>query len=177
MTTASASIGGTGEDTSGRRSWRLAAIGLAVLALVLSSTAITEVTRAVSLVATRSRGMEGVFVVRDCEARAGGLDPRADHATCDGVFLGQDGSTQPRRSELTVRRQPPADGSRPVEGRQQRMRGWGDDVSAPVAVATAIAALLLALIAWAGAIHAFRKVGGGRLRALAGPRRRSVRRR
>jgi hypothetical protein len=127
--------------------------------VVLSSIAITEVTRSVSLVATRSDGMEGVFVVRDCEARAGGLDPRVDHATCDGVFVGDDG---PRRSELTVKRPPPADGSRPVEGRQVGINGWGDDVSAPAVVATAIVVLLLAIIGWAATIHAYRRAGGGR---------------
>jgi hypothetical protein len=163
MTTASASIGGTGEETGGRKVWLLVAAGLAVLAVVLSSVAITEVTRAASLVATRSSGMEGVFVVRDCEARAGGLDPRADHATCDGVFVAEDGS-QPRRSELTVRRQPPEDSSRPVEGWQEGITGWGDDISAPVAVATAVVVFVLALIGWAGAVHAYRRAGGGRRR-------------
>jgi len=168
MTTTSTSVDPTGRDGSGRKVWLPVAAGLAVVALVLSSLAITEVTRAASLVTTRSGGTAGVFVVRDCQAGADGLDPRVDHATCDATFLAEEGTSQPTRATVTVRRPPPADRSRPVEGRVVGIRGWGDDVSAPAVVSTAVVVLLLALLGWAGVIHAYRKAGGGRRSRRAG---------
>jgi hypothetical protein len=163
MTTASTSVDGTSSDRRDRKVWLLVAAGSAVLAIALSSLAINEVTRAARVATAPSAGTDGEFFVRRCRTHADGLDPRPDHVLCDGLFYAEE-DPGPERSTVMVEGPPPADGSGPVKGWQVWPRGFGEDVSAAPFVATATVVLVLALVAWAGTIRAYRKAGGGRRR-------------